>query len=517
MAPENVINRFVEAGWHQKNLRPSPIVDDRGFVRRVYLDLIGRIPMRREFEAFLYDGRIDKRPRLVDELLAHDDYARHMREIFDVVLMGRADSKRVTQREEHHWNQFLESAFTNDRPWNEVVRQLIIGRSQKEQDRGGFWFLYERNNDHQAIAEALAPIAYGTQIKCAQCHDHPLAGEIGQHHYWGLVAGFNRSRNVDTESGLGISESAIGGFIKFTNLELESQPARLALLSGSVIEEAWPQEGEKKADDPKLYRIPPSEEKKTPEKPSYPIFSRREAIADELTQKNHLLARAMVNRIWALFLGRGIVHPVDEMNSKHPPSHPELLDWLAKEFVDNDYQLRPLVRSIILSRPYQLSTRPVSGSLGLPEDFSVSLEKPLTAEVLWRSIRVALHGEEVKLDSPGHESYQALRRVLIKFFPDIFPVEYNTSLQQAMFLTNSPILDSLLDPFDGNLTLELLSIPDLGRRVDRAYISTFGRFPDFQEKGSSLIYLRDRIDRPEAGIKQLVWTLLTSAEFLVNH
>src|SRR5262249_41118676 len=151
--------------------------------------------------------------------------------------------------------------------------------------------------DHQAIAEAVAPIVYGTKINCAQCHDHPLAREIKQAHYWGLVAAFNRSKNV--EGGSTVGESAIGGFVNFTNLKKESQPAVVTLLNGRTIEEARPSGEEKDSDD--NYVDPKA-------KIRVPKFSRREAFADAATRDNPLLARAFVNRMWSVFLGRGIVN-----------------------------------------------------------------------------------------------------------------------------------------------------------------------------------------------------------------
>ena len=108
-----------------------------------------------------------------------------------------ARGRREERRRENGWFAFLESAFKQNRPWNEVVRAMITARPEKPEDKGALWFLYERRNEHQQIAEAVAPVIYGTKIDCAQCHDHPLAREIKQGHYWGLVAAFNRSKNVE--------------------------------------------------------------------------------------------------------------------------------------------------------------------------------------------------------------------------------------------------------------------------------------------------------------------------------
>src|SRR5205085_12687770 len=145
------------------------------------------------------------------------------------------------------------------------------------------WYLYERQNNAQAVAESLAPMVFGVQIKCAQCHDHMIAREIKQAHYWGMVAAFNRSKNVDTPNGPGVAESAIGGFVSFANLKKESQPALLTFFNGRKVDEARPKEGEKETDSAELYVVPPppggtgpNRKNAKADQPAVPRFSRRQ-------------------------------------------------------------------------------------------------------------------------------------------------------------------------------------------------------------------------------------------------
>ena len=376
-------------------------------------------------------------------------------------------------------------------------------------------FLYERQNNPQAMAEALAPVVFGVQIQCAQCHDHMVAREIKQAHYWGMVAAFNRTKNVDADSGPGLAESAIGGFVSFANLRKESQPARMVFFNGRSIDEPWPAEGIKEVDAPGKYRVPPPPDKQKPASPAVPVFSRREALADAVTRDNPLLARATVNRVWALLLGRGLVHPVDLMDSKHPPSHPDLLDWLASDFEKHQFDIRRLVRSIVLSRAYQLDSRPASKTAPPDDAFARALEKPLSAEQLLRSLLLAT-GNPVGKDGKVAGLDEAdLRRAFVRQFPDLFAPEYNATLQQAMFLSNSPLLDALLAPRDGNLAARLNALPDDRRRVVAAFQSVQGRSPEADELKAALAYLAAHPG--EGGRKQLLWALLTSTEFMVNH
>ena len=416
--------------------------------------------------------------------------------------MGRHAGRREQRRREHGWFAFLESAFQQNRPWDEVVRALITARPNQTQDQGAFWFLYERNNDHQQIAEALAPIIYGTRVDCAQCHDHPLAREIKQGHYWGLVAAFNRSKNVDSADG-GISESAVGGFVNFTNLKKESQPALLALLTGETIPETRPAADSKPEDTPEGYID-------TSAKVKIPKFSRRAALAQAATQDNPLLARSMVNYTWAILLGRGIVHPVDEMNSKHPPSHPALLDWLAADFANHHYDVRRLVKAIVLSRAYQLSPNIGKNQSAPPppEAFAAAAEKPLTAETIARSARIAS-------GRTGDDA--AFRQEIAEAFPDVLPRVIRTTIQQAMFLANNEHLAALFKP-DPDTSVERLSVlPTNEERVQQAFRLALIREPDTAEMAQGVEYLRSVVGQSASGVGKLLWALVTGPEFLTNH
>ena len=518
--PADGVDRFLELSWKLDQVTPVKRIDDAAFVRRAYLDLIGRIPSAAEREAFVQSKGRDKRSALIDALLAHEEYPRRMREVFDPVLMTRRGPDWEEKR--RSWHAFLEEAFRSNRPWDQVIRDLIVARppaaGATPEQTGAVWYLYERQNNAQAMAESLAPVVFGVQIKCAQCHDHMVAREIKQAHYWGMVSAFNRSRNVDTPAGPGVSESAIGGFVSFANLRKESQPASLTFFNGRSVDEARPKEGEKEVDRPELYLVPPPREKEKPELPAVPKFSRRAALADAVTRENPLLARAMVNRVWAMLLGRGIVHPVDLMDSKHPPTHPELLDWLAADFASHGYDVKRLLRILCNTRAYQLESRVVGArgtKLSSPDAFARGLDKPLTAEQLFRSLLVATgQPPDARDQVPGLPATE-LRRAFVAQFPDLFPAEYNATLYQAMFVSNSPLFDQILAARPGTLASRLQALPDSAARVREGFLAVFGRLPDRDEQEECLRYLAGRDVAP--GIRQLLWALLTSAEFQINH
>jgi hypothetical protein len=518
MAPSAVIDGFLERGWKARKVRPAARADDATWLRRIHLDLVGRIPTEEEVARFQRLPARKRRETTVDGLLAHPEHPRHLREMFDVLWMGRPTGNAEAQRRDHHWYEFLETSFRENRPWDAMVRDLIVARPAKPDQRGLVQFLYERQNNPQAMAEAVAPLVFGLQIGCAQCHDHMVAREIKQAHYWGMVAAFNRSKNVDSDAGFGLAESAIGGFVSFANLKKESQQARLVFFNGRTVDEPWPAEGVKEVDAPEKYRVPPPKNKERPLAPAEPQFSRRQALAEAVTRDNPLLARAAVNRVWAMFLGRGLVHPVDLMDSQHAPSHPELLDWLAHDFERSGYDLRRLIRNLVLSQAYQLDSRPAPGKAPADEAFARAIEKPLSAEQLARSLILAAGPRKADAKSPAASvtvDPTSLQRALVRDFPNLFAPEYNATLQQALFLSNSPVLESLLQPRSGNLAERLAGLADDPTRVKTAFQAVLGRSPDRDELRVSVAYLQEHPG--QGGRSQFLWALLSGAEFQVNH
>lgn len=488
----SAIDTLIEEGWTKRGVQPAAPLDDAVWCRRVWLDLAGRIPTREEVDSFLKGPPELRRSDLVDRLLNSDEYPKRMRELWDVFLMGRPKRDNADQRRrDNGWWNFLEAAFRINRPWNLTVRQLLTARPTTPEERGASWFLYERRDNFQAIAEAVAPIVYGTKIDCAQCHDHPLAREIKQAHYWGLVAAFNRGKNV--EGGSAVSESAIGGFINFVNLKKQSQPAVVLLLNGKLVSEARPGPDDKETDSADKYVDATAS-------PKVPKLSRRAAFAEAATTDNPLLARAFVNRMWAALLGRGIVHPADEMNARNVPSHPQLLDWMAEDFISHGYDVRYFIRAVVLSRPYGLSP-----GTSVPEAFAAAVERPLTGEQLARSWRVAA-GLPPEDDD--------LRHAVVSALPEVLPKDYNVSFQQAQFLSSSSTLNRLLQDRPGTTVARLTSLAGSEARIREAFSAVYGRPPDGSELAQATRFLDQMDGAPLDKTRDLLWALMTSAEFL---
>lgn len=517
------IDAFVQQAYEAEGLSPAKVCSEQSFVRRVYLDLLGRIPTVDEQQSFLIGESAEKREQLVNELLESSEHSVYLARTFDAILMGR-NERKLPQRKQNGWFDYLESAFQSNKPWDEVASEILLARP-KGDHRGHVWYLYERDDKHQDIAEAIARGFFGVDIACAQCHDHPLAIEIGQSHYWGLVSFYKRSKNTKTDQGISVSESAIGGFDRYANaLDGSTDESQLVFLDREPVEEARPEDPAKVEDRDELYENADGLGK-------IPKFSRREKFVEQILSGHPRLARSMVNRVWALMIGRGLVHPADEMDSMHPPSHPKLLDWLAVDFADNGYDVRRLFRMIATSRIYQLDSSR-EGDSNLPPDPSKLLLaniKPLTAEQMMGAIQVAL-----KLDADAMKSVASEVR---ESFPEVVPENDSSSLQQALYLSNDAGLNKLvMDAASGFPECE-----DPLELTKKLYLQIFGREPVPVELTKVAAYLESKIgvvdngvdDRGEEvegatlvessrdskakAIAEVMWAMLTSAEFRFNH
>ncbi len=510
--PTTVIDVATEHHWQALDANVSPRCSDAAFVRRLYLDLVGRIPTTTERERFLSKTESGKRSELVDLLVESDEYGRRMSELFDAVLMGRGGPGKQNQRVQNGWHDYLAANFNQNRPWNEMVREILLARPKGEAEKGAVWFLYERKDNHQDIAEAIAPGFFGVQIQCAQCHDHPLAMEIEQRHYWGLVAFFNRSKNVDTPQGPRVGESAIGGFAKFTDLSGDASDALLTFLGKSLtVPEERPETGKEPEDRDDNYLVLSNEGKEAvgEDQPRVPKFSRRAEFVNAFIDENPLVARAFVNRIWAMLMGRGISHPVDEMDSMHDPSHPELLDWLARDFERSGFDIKRLVRGIVNCRAYQLDAVPLANASD-ESTFAWALQKPLSAEVLYRSMLIAVDGT---FETEDVATLNRFRDV----FPDVLPEVAMTTLKQSLFLSNSKDMQKALVFRGENRLADLARSADNQTLVRAAFLAAYGRAPDDAELLHCMAYLSERNDERESAVGQLMWSLMTSAEFRFNH
>jgi hypothetical protein len=325
----------------------APIVDDAEFLRRVSLDLIGVPPSVDKLREFLADSSPDKRAAAVDRLLSHPRYARHMAEIFDVMLMERRANQNVSADE---WHQYLLKAFRENRPYNELAKEILEADGAEPHPRAAVRFYLDRQADPNLLTRDVGRIFFGRDLQCAQCHDHPLVDDYHQADYHGLLAFFS--------SGAAFTAPAPDGKTYYV------EKAGTELTFESVFDHEKHRTGAKllgyeELQEPALYPDEQYEVKPTDAVRPVPKFSRRAKLAELATNgSNSAFNENIANRLWAHMMGRGLVEPVDFHHSSNPPSNPALLKLLGEQFAATGFDLKAFWRELALTQTYQRSIEP---------------------------------------------------------------------------------------------------------------------------------------------------------------
>jgi hypothetical protein len=488
------------------------LASDSEFLRRVHIDLAGYIPTSAQIRAFLADSAPDKRRRVIEQLLNSPEYARNMAQVFDVLLMERRPSRHVPQAD---WHEFLRQAFLNNRPWDEVVREILSGDGTDPKKRHRIKFFLERDSDPHLVSRDISRLLLGMNLQCAQCHDHPRIEDYRQEHYYGLFAFVSRTTAVQDKNKklLLLSEKADGE----TTYQSVFDPKKITKTAVPRVP-FGPALVEPLVDKAKLYVIAPAADVA-----AVPTFSRLARLAGAITQRDYLpFRRNLANRLWAHLMGRGLFEPFDNDHSANPPSHPEVLDLLAQELADNGFNIRAILRELALTKTYQRSSIPRPGTDAKQAPlYAIAVVKPLSPEQLaWsvmqatgllESYRKAYGGKD-----PEGEAYRRLAPSAALFInafanPPGQPQTFEPRTDQALLLANHPSLRSWLAP-GSTLATRLNSLP-LPTRVEELYLSVLGRLPDEEERKEATEFLT----RQPKDIGDLAWALLTSPEFRFNH
>ena len=321
----------------------TPPASDADFLRRAHLDLTGMIPTAAEARAFFADPAPDKRSRLVDALLGTPQHARHLATCFDLMLMERRVQKHVDVA---GWQQFLFNSCATNKPWHLLAREILAADGADEATRVAARFHLDREADPTLLTRDTGRIFFGMNLACAQCHDHPNVADYLQRDYHGLFAFFNRTYlfTRDRDKKAFVAERAEGDVSFSSVFTKESGATRPRLPGGAQLTEpAFPRFTE--------YAVPPDAKDKNlrPE----PRFNRRAELAKAATESNNrAFNRNIVNRLWALLMGRPLVTPMDEVHSQNPAAYPALLDLLATDFAASGYDTRAFLRELARTRVY---------------------------------------------------------------------------------------------------------------------------------------------------------------------
>jgi hypothetical protein len=513
-AIEQVIDHYLDAELKKANLQPAPPANDAALLRRLSLDLIGRIPTVAETAAYVASTDADKKAKLVDRLLASASFVRHQTEEFNTLL--QFDEPGRKGRRQGALRDYLRASFAQGRSWDRIFRDLLLPETADAKAAGAEDFLKGRVKDLNRLTIDVSTTFFGVNVSCAQCHDHPHVPAWTQDHFYGMKSFF--ARTVDAGGFVGERDF---GVVKYIPNKGQEKAAPVMFLTGKTI--AAPGLGEPTKEEKKKEQERLDAAKKSKKAPAPPAFSLRAKLVETALEpgQRDYFARAIVNRLFHRFLGRGLVMPLDQMHLENPSSHPELLHWLARDVAEHGYDLRRLIRGLVLTSAYARSSRWDGEKTPEERYFAAASVRPLTPMQMAVSLRLAtVDPESLAGDSATLEKrLEGLAKDAERFAP-LFPQageRFQVGVSEAMLFTNNEGLQKEL--LDGTATLaaRLKDIPELEKRADLAIRSVLSRPPRAEEIEALTEYMRQRSDRPLEACRHVVWALLTSAEFRFNH
>jgi hypothetical protein len=501
LAPEELSERVdseLSAVWQANGIHAVGPATDAEFLRRVYLDLTGRIPSANEVRDFLENSSRDRREALVDRLLAHRDHATHLAAVWrSILLPAEADLGRLGGTVK--FDEWLAERFAENVRYDQIVRELLLAEGRVAESGPLLFYAALRLNPEE-LAARTSRAFLGVRMECAQCHDH-FFDDISQSDFWSFAAFFARI-------------SRPRGKMEMTSPVLAVRDNQQGDVSIPETDDIVP---------PRLPGSPVAIVEKTAGPP------RRELLVDWLTSPNNgQFARATVNRVWAHLFGRGLVEPVDDMRPANAPIAPEVLETLSRDFAASKFDLRRLLRGLVLTKTYQLSSRSEESDPSRTLHFAQMNIKSLTAEQLYDCIAVALQqGGAVAVaatpEQPGLERFaDTSRQAFIDKFraPAGQVTDYHAGIPQALTLMHGGLIHSATDAASSGL-LKSLSAPFFtnDQRLDTLFLSTLSRYPTDSEREvilRTMSSVSTDAERQQA-LGDVLWALLNSAEFTFNH
>ena len=498
---QNRLDELAEAKFRELGLEPSPRCDDATFIRRVYFDAIGGPPSPEEVREFLLDSRPDKREQLVDRLLGltgdpsldiyNDRYAAYWTLKWSDLI--RNNSNSVGEQGMWSLHNWIRESFRVNKPFNEFVRELVTAKGSIYSNGPANYFRIHR--DSTALTEATAQLFLGVRLECAKCHHHPFES-YSQADYYGLAAFFSRVTTKNSEE--------FGIFGRETVVMVRS--------SGEV---SHPRTRQRMTPTP-LGGDPLDAEP----------LDRRQPLADWLTSPdNDLFARSIVNRYMGYLMGRGLVEPIDDMRSTNPPSNPAMLDYLAGEFRESGYDLKHVMRIVMTSRLYQLSSQPTESNKLDRRFYSHYKVKRIPAEPLLDAVDNAT-GVQTKFQSLplGTRAIELPDAEYPNYFLTTFAKPRRASvcecerspdenLAQALHTLNGDTISSKLSNKEGRIQQLLNQKTPHDQIVDELYVATLSRPPSEAELAFSRTLL-DESASPQQCYEDLLWALINSKQFL---
>jgi hypothetical protein len=498
-----LIDHRLKEMWEQSSIKPSPICSEEEFLRRAYLDIAGRIPTIKEAAGYLQTKESGKRQKLVEYLLNQPDFAKNFANQWTVLLIGRKTRDRDVNRAA--LSAWLRQQFNGDRPWNEVVYDLITAKGSNKENGAVNYALAHLEFGAVPLTSITARVFVGQQIQCTQCHDHP-SNDWKQADFWGINAFFKGLKREQ------IRITDASGAEVIDHMELRDDPTE-AYASydkrNGLVGIAFP----KYLDGRKISQGPDVDRR----------VELGKFIADP---KNMDMAKAFVNRMWGHFMGRGIVHPVDDFGPHNPPSHPELLDELAQEFVNANFDVKSLIRWITSSQAYNVTSTMTKGNEKDETLFSHMNLKPMTPEQLFDSLLTATAAHKAGSGEADDKKRDAWLKQFVFAFANDEGEEGSTfsgTIPQALMMMNGDLMEQAVGGKGGSFLANLLADARTQAHghpalymVNNIYLAALSRMPSPRERTAVQKYI-DSYPDTICVLEDVFWALLNSNEFILNR
>ncbi|MEM9367050.1 MAG: DUF1549 domain-containing protein [Planctomycetota bacterium] len=518
-----MIDELVEQVWNDYEVRPAPEVDDAVWCRRVFLDVIGRVPTFEELTEYMRDRDGDRRWNLVNRLLEDDryteEYANHWSTVWTNLLIGRSggtDRRDLTNRA--GMQKYLRDSFARNKTYDRLVYELVTAEGSTKPGTANFNgavnFLIGKVNEEKGTlaTSSTSRIFLGQQVQCTQCHNHPF-NQWKQQKFWEFNAFFRQTR-------------ALRRFVDGTN----------DIDHAELVDEDFAGESGQAEEALLFYEL-----RNGLQKVAFPVFTDgteigRSGYVSDINRRKELgrlmlesenLDAMIVNRMWSLFLGHGFTRPIDDLGPHNPSTHPELLNQLGAEFRTASYDLKDLIRWITMSRPYHLA--PVLGtqndsddpSVGEAPKFSRFYLRQMSAEQLYGSLVAVTDAKS----AGSYEEQEAQRRRWLQQFVVAFGTDegdeattFNGSIPQALMLFNGELTRNATDLKPGSFIDRISQVGRSPRdRVTQLFLTGLARRPSRNEMMLGAQLLKAREGDEKEMLQDLWWAILNSNEFIMQH
>jgi hypothetical protein len=490
--PKNYVDEHMLRKWKKLGIAPSPRSSDSVFIRRAFLDAIGTLPSPEEVTAFLDDRTPDKRDRLIDRILERPEYAEYWSSLWGDLLRNKREGDEQ-KRGTFAFAAWIRNCFSENMPYDQFVREILTAQGEVGDNPPVNWYRHVRNQIH--LVNDTSQLFLGTRVSCANCHHHPYE-KLSQDDYWSFAAFFQR---VGKKQG--------------------DVPADQAVFVQKSGETTQPRSGK---------RMKP----KGLGGPEYEYVAGedpRKLLVDWLTTaENPYFSKAIANRMFASLMGLGLVNAVDDMRVTNPPSNPELLEALAKDLSSHHFDLKVLIRSIMRSETYGLSSDPTPYNATDRQNFARYHTKRLSAEVLLDAVSSVTGSKEKFPGLPlGTRAIELPDQAVSSYFLTAFgrsgretacecERSYAANLAQILHLMNSPEIQGKIASDKGTVAQLLAAKKSNEEIVEALYLRGFARKPTASESKDVSAVIAAAANR-KAAIEDIEWLVLNSKEFLFNH